>query len=189
MALTVEVKYGHYSWAAIVHDEQYPDVAAEFEYEYEPEARFLSRTGVIVRSDPGNPEVTLHEIKRELPLTAWELAARSHVVGAIEADLEEGAEVETPFSDENPPMPFRIAIEYRMHIKNGVTDPVAEIARNHNVRRETARTWVYRARKKGYLGPTAAGKAGASPTGSQRAKKAQATGQAKRRKPRPRASS
>jgi transposase-like protein len=45
-----------------------------------------------------------------------------------------------------------IAAEYRENVKNGLSDPVGEIARRHGVKPSTARGWVYRTRKLGFLG-------------------------------------
>jgi hypothetical protein len=43
---------------------------------------------------------------------------------------------------------------------NGKAAPVAQIAKEYDVNRNTARAWVNRARKKGLLGPASNGKAG-----------------------------
>jgi hypothetical protein len=46
-----------------------------------------------------------------------------------------------------------VAQEYRANLAAGLPDPVASIARAHDVQPATARSWVYRARKAGLLGP------------------------------------
>lgn len=44
------------------------------------------------------------------------------------------------------------AVDYRALLADGRDDPAAEIARRHDITPATARSWIYRARKAGFLG-------------------------------------
>lgn len=52
-----------------------------------------------------------------------------------------------------------IAVEYQRYLLEGRADPAAEIARQHNVNPNTARTWIHRARQAKLLTPTGGGTA------------------------------
>ncbi len=172
MALKVEVEQQELdAWVATVRDDEYPYLIVSFEYEHAD--GYLFRSGFSVRWDPeslSTTEITLYEIRRDFPISSWERAAQLEVVLLIEREqVEEGREpnVEASSSSETGvPRLLLIACEYMKNISEGIPDPVAKIARNHRVKSETARSWVHRARSKGYLGPAEVGKAGVSPTRS-----------------------
>jgi hypothetical protein len=162
-------------WSATVRDDEYPGLLIGFEYEFHRYESLLLRSGFAVRWDPDDPpssEISLYEIRRDFPIAVWERAAQSHVVSEIEREVEEdGSEpppIEAPSSSERGTSRLMlVAAEYVKNINEGVPDPVAAIARSHGVKPETARSWVHRARTKGYLGPAEAGKAGVTaPTGT-----------------------
>jgi len=157
-------------WVAVVRDDEYPGLIIGFEYWLGDEHLF--RSGFSVRWDPEagrHSEISLYEIRRDFPVAVWERAAQGHIVDVIQQREEEyygepAAPVATPSSsEEGLPRLLLIAVEYKKNINEGIADPVAAIAKSHGVKPETARSWVHRARNKGYLGPTDAGKAGVSP--------------------------
>lgn len=123
---------------------------------------------------------TFTEAQR-LPWKRWEQAARSKVA----ADRREGAEdlalvdLVTRLATQHPDLALadprmdaalhlaRVAAEYRTNVAAGLRSPAAEIARSHGVRPETARAWISRARKAGFLGPAVGptpGEAAAKPS-------------------------
>lgn len=56
----------------------------------------------------------------------------------------------------------RVAVLYQYLIAQGKSDPASEIARQHDISSATARSWVHRARKAGFLGPAVGPTAGVS---------------------------
>jgi hypothetical protein len=176
MTLTVDIEEREQDeWGAVVHDDEYPYLVIRFEYELTEDR--LVRSGFCVRWDRDGAglasEIGLYEIRRDFPIKAWELAAQAHVVEAIDLARDEAEQGEphvepTSSGEAGIPRLMTIAIEYKKNIWDGVPDPVAAIARRHGVKPETARSWVHRARKKGYLGPTKPGKAGVSAPGRRR---------------------
>jgi hypothetical protein len=172
VSLRVEVEeQDRDAWVATIRDDEYPYLIVSFEYEFAE--GYLFRTGFSVRWDPdssSSSEITLYEIRRDFPISSWEKAAQLEVVLLIEreqVESEREPHVEGSSSSETGvPRLLSIAVEYKKNISEGIPDPVAKIARNHGVKPETARSWVHRARSKGYLGPAEVGKAGVSPTRS-----------------------
>lgn len=109
-------------------------------------------------------ELTVTEI-RALPILQWKRAAQA------EADRELYARMVTALRNESKPVPpatmkeppslddllgetsllKRVAREYVDWVNGGAKSPAAEIANDHNVKVATARQWIYRARRAGYL--------------------------------------
>lgn len=143
-----------------VRDSEYSGLVATFTY-------FISETGawplggVEVTGDFLSPAKVLG-----LPLTRWERAARATLLARLRELASAGNETMKLFEDVGRLHPeattpqqirshlrlARTAREYRAGLMSGATDPAAEIARAHDVKPGTARAWVHRARKAGYLG-------------------------------------
>jgi hypothetical protein len=158
------------TWIATIRDDEYAGLMASFEYEAHGLDLILS--GFSVSRDPDAAdvarveEIRLYQIRRDLPIGVWGRAAQLEVVLAIESrEQKRGGGtrvVGTTSSESGTPRLQEVAIEYHENIRQAVPEPVLEIARRHGVKPETARSWVHRARTKGYLGPAEAGKAGVS---------------------------
>ncbi len=111
---------------------------------------------------------------RSLPWPTWERTARAAVMEQAREDhrrIMEVAGVYDEVASLHPELTDRrsarsharlvgIAREYRKNLVDGVPDPVGAIARAHDVKPVTARSWVHRARKEGYLDPAAGPVAG-----------------------------
>ncbi|MER5401669.1 hypothetical protein [Streptomyces sp. NPDC002599] len=174
---------GAVSVTATVTDPDHPRRSAVFEYVGVPGHR-LAPVSVKVGPAPGLlPEeyaaIWPSEL-RDLPLTRWESAARYRAELELGHDTirravrrrEEGPEGAEKWvlelypdlkGDDSPAGRRRlrslthladIALEYSYRSIMGVSDPAAAIARSRDANRATARSWIYRARKAGFLPAT-----------------------------------
>ncbi len=114
------------------------------------------------------------EVLRRLPWSTWERTAKARVMERLRSDHQRIVEL-AGFADQvaalHPEVSdrrsarahlrlARVAEEYRQNLVDGLSDPVGAIARAHGVKPGTARAWVHRARKEGYLGPASGPVAG-----------------------------
>jgi hypothetical protein len=117
---------------------------------------------------------------RRLPLATWDRAARGQkeqaateerqtqlasALAKVRGDLEalglspeEAAAVLSGPEAARPGRPKtrdldQVAAEYRENVRQGLRDPVAAMARTHGVKPNTARKWVWQARKAGLIAP------------------------------------
>ena len=125
---------------------------------------------------------------RDLPLARWEQAARARLTALIREDprlistqrrvdelraiTERATATASRRRDIKPSSRrqarsherlLKVADEYRANLMAGRPDPVAEIARRHDVNPSTARSWVHRARQLGFLDPAIGRTAGEAP--------------------------
>jgi len=90
-------------------------------------------------------------IRLDFPWAAWLSSARARAIA--HSSQQEPTLLDQP--DDSPRAEFYrdIASQYRKLLEAGHRNPVSLIARERDVVPATARTWVRRARERGYLGP------------------------------------
>lgn len=120
---------------------------------------------------------------RDMPMATWERAAqaavqqvlddvvakvarsRSATAKALLQSVREAMPELAELPDFHPRVQSalhlaEVAQEYRRNLAAGLPDPVKEIARQHDVKPATARSWIHRARKSGFLNPAVGRTAG-----------------------------
>jgi hypothetical protein len=149
-------------------DLDYEHLRIEFVYEGALSLEALELISVVVarkdarrRSDTG-PEISAADLRDGFPWARWADAARKEAFEvvfdeALQAhrlgeSFGDGPGVEEMYSDRDLFL-MSIAEDYRRNVSMGVRDPVGQIARVEGVKPGTARTWIYRARQAGFLGP------------------------------------
>ena len=129
-------------------DTEHPEVEAKFSYRFGDAVFGLETVCISARPDD---EVDLSRFRVAYPWGRWEKAARIATLQALDREgvWKRGLQDRSPRIEKL----MAIAEEYRQNLSAGVRDPVGEIARRHEVKPSTARSWIYRARQRGLLGP------------------------------------
>lgn len=140
-------------------------------------------------AEPGR-RLTVTDV-RDLPLTRWESAARARITADLQRKLSEMFDAIKSVDPKEVIADLRIkqlypdaltavgasaerrldglrrlaltSVEYQTLLADGRADPAAEIARMHQVTPSTARSWIHRARKAGFLGPAVSRTPGEDP--------------------------
>jgi hypothetical protein len=148
------------SWEAEVHGvlDAWEELAAVFRYRRRGQT--VELTEVTLRAVQPGVALSTGDLRSRIPLVSWEKAARATVLelwreSEGEVVSRHRATAERPEEEQVANMVNKyamVAAEYRKNVSKGLRDPVAEIARRHDVQPSTARGWVYRSRKMGHLG-------------------------------------
>jgi len=182
MGLKIRVRQEGDEHVAVIRDSEHAGVEAAFTYSLVENTVSLIGVTVQLRARTKNRRaLTITEV-RDLPMARWEQAARGHAAAAFNAAFRKGmartmrqmsdreiiARVQPELLEDANARPndgrvqrslnaakrlVRVAQLYRECVHAGVPNPADTIAERFNVSPSTARALIFRARKKGYLGP------------------------------------